>query len=121
MFSLVSPLPSTNSAGSGAPPLFAGFFGTMELCDSPLTSMSDLWPRAFSDRSAPMEKTDVTGVSRLPWGKFPTVLVVSDSVGGLIELAVIVRHDYCLPHIKIRSATSQGCFRSSIHRPVVPL
>jgi hypothetical protein len=35
VFSLVSPLPSTDSAGRGTRPLFAGFFGTMELCDSP--------------------------------------------------------------------------------------
>ena len=66
VFSLVSPLPSTHSAGLGTRPLFVGFFGTMELCDSPITSMSDLWPRAFSDRSAPIKETDVTGVSRLP-------------------------------------------------------
>jgi hypothetical protein len=33
-FSLVNPLPSTNSADSGTPPLFACFFGTMELSDS---------------------------------------------------------------------------------------
>ena len=65
-FSLVSPLPSTDSADSGPLPLFAGFCGTMELSDSPETYMSDLWPRAFSDRSASMEEADVTGVSRLP-------------------------------------------------------
>jgi len=81
VFSLVSSLPSTNSAGCGTPPLFAGFFGTMELSDSPITCMSDLWPRAFSDRSASITETDATGVSRLPWGKFPTVPVVFDSVG----------------------------------------
>ena len=66
VFSLVSPLPSTDSAGSGTPPLFAGFFGTMGLSDSPATCMSDLWPRAFSDRSASMGEADVAGVSRLP-------------------------------------------------------
>ena len=66
VFSLVSSLPSANSAGSATPPLFAGFPGTMELCDSPATCMSGLWPRAFSDRSASMKKADVTGVSRLP-------------------------------------------------------
>jgi hypothetical protein len=81
VFSLVSPLPSANSAGRGTPPLFAGFFGTMELSDSPVTCMSELWPHAFSDRSASIEETDGTGVSRLPWGKFPTVPMVSDSVG----------------------------------------
>jgi len=32
-----------------------------------------------------MEETDVTGVSRLPWGKFPTVLVVLGSVGVLLD------------------------------------
>jgi hypothetical protein len=33
VFSLVSSLPSPNSAGPGTRPLFAGLFGTMELCD----------------------------------------------------------------------------------------
>ena len=66
VFSLLSSLPSANSAGLGTRPLFAGFFGTMELYDSPLTCTSALWPRAFSDRSASMGETDGTGVSRLP-------------------------------------------------------
>jgi hypothetical protein len=63
VFSLVSPLPSADSACGGTPPLFAGFCGTMELCDSPVTCASDLWPRAFSDRSAAMGATDISGVS----------------------------------------------------------
>ena len=79
-FSSVSPLPSTGSAGVGSPPLFVRFFGTMELSDSPETCTSDLRHRAFSDRSASYE-TDVSGVFRLPRGKFPTVPVVFDSVG----------------------------------------
>jgi hypothetical protein len=79
-FSSVSSLPSTDSAGVGGPPLFARFFGTMELSDSPETYLSDVRHRAFSDRSASGEM-DVSGVSRLPRGKFPTVHVVSDSVG----------------------------------------
>lgn len=66
MFSLVSPLPSIDSTGSGTPPLFAGFFGTMELSDSLATCRSGLWRRTFSDRSAPMEEVDVAGVFRLP-------------------------------------------------------
>ena len=64
--SLVSPLPSTDSADSGPLSLFADFFGTMELSDSPATCRSALWPRAFSDRSTTMEEVDVAGVSRLP-------------------------------------------------------
>jgi hypothetical protein len=40
---VVSSLPSANSAGRGTLPLFAGFLGTMELCDSPVTSISALW------------------------------------------------------------------------------
>jgi hypothetical protein len=63
-----------------SPPLFARFFGTMELSDSPETCTSDLWHRAFSDRSASCE-TNVSGVSRLPRGKFPIVHVVLVSVG----------------------------------------
>jgi hypothetical protein len=38
----------------------------MELCDSPITFMSVLWHRAFSDRSASIRDAEVTGVSRLP-------------------------------------------------------
>ena len=66
MFSSVSPLPSADSVGSGTPPLFAGFPGTMELSDSPATYMSEVGHLAFSDRSASMGETDVAGVSRLP-------------------------------------------------------
>ena len=73
------PLSSTDSA-TGVPVLFARFVGTMEPSDSPATCMSDVWRLAFSDRSASKE-TDVAGVSRLPCEKFPTVLVVLDSVG----------------------------------------
>jgi len=64
--SLVSPLPSTDSTDSGPLSVFAGFCGTMERSDSSETCLSALWPRAFSDRSASMEETDITGVSRLP-------------------------------------------------------
>jgi len=84
-FPLVSSLPSTDSADGGTPSLFAGFFGTMELSDSTETCMSDVRHRAFSDRSASRE-ADVSGVSRLPRGKFPTVLVVLDSVGETSDL-----------------------------------
>ena len=80
VFSLASPLPSTNSANAIGPSLFVGFLGTMELSDSPAACMSDLRHRAFSDRSASRE-ADTAGVSRLPRGKFPTVRVVLDSVG----------------------------------------
>ena len=50
----------------GVTRIFADFSGTMELSDSPLTCMSGWWHRAFSDRSAPMDEADVSGVSRLP-------------------------------------------------------
>ena len=63
----------------------ARFSGTMEPSDSPTTCMSDLWHRAFSDRSASLGEADVAGVSRLPWGKFPTVPVVLDSVGVISD------------------------------------
>jgi len=86
MFSLVSPLSSIDSAESGTLPLFADFAGTIGLSDSPATCMSGLWHRAFSDRSAVMETVDVAGVSRLPRGEFPTVRVVSDSVGVTSDL-----------------------------------
>ena len=41
--------------------------------------------------------------------------------GGHSGLAVDVRHDCCLPLVRTRSATTEGCVRSSIHSPVVPL
>ena len=103
MFSLVSSLPSADSAGSGAPPLFAGFSGTMELSDSPATCMSALWHRAFADRaptegwSASMGEADVTGVSRLPREKFPTVPVVSDSVGVTSDLPLTLDMTIAFP------------------------
>src|ERR1017187_6853213 len=49
VFSLVSGLPSTTSAG-GSPLLFGCFAGTMPLYDSPLPCMEDLWLIAFSSR-----------------------------------------------------------------------
>jgi hypothetical protein len=51
VFSLVSGLPSTTSAG-GCPLLFGCFAGTMPLYDSPLPCMEDLWLIAFSSRPA---------------------------------------------------------------------
>jgi hypothetical protein len=86
VFSLVSSLSSAESAGDGTSPLFAGFSGTMELSDSSATCMSGLWHRAFADRSVSMGETDAAEVSRLPRGRFPTVLVVSDSVGFTADL-----------------------------------
>jgi len=56
----------------------------MGLSDSPETRLSDLRHRAFSDRSAC--EADVSGASRLPWGEFPAVLVVLDSVGVTSDL-----------------------------------
>ena len=41
--------------------------------------------------------------------------------GGHSGLAVDVRHDCCLLLVRTRSATTEGCVRSSIHSPVVPL
>ena len=64
-FSLVSPLPATDSANSGTLSLFACFRGTMELSDSPEPCASDWRHHAFSDRSASYE-ADVPGASRLP-------------------------------------------------------
>jgi len=119
--SLVSPLPSTDSADSGPLSVFAGFCGTMELSDSPATCRSDLWPRAFSDRSAPIGRS---GCRR---GLSTSVRNVSNRAcglrlrGGHSGLAVVVRHDYCFPLVRTRSATAEGCVRSSIHSPVVPL
>ena len=48
VFSLVSPLPSAICSGLGTRPSFAGFLGTMELCDSSIMSMSALWPRILA-------------------------------------------------------------------------
>src|SRR5438046_1974322 len=85
VFSSVSLLSSADSAAVGSPALFARFSGTTRLSDFPKTCTSDVWHRAFSDRSVSKE-TDVFGISRLPRGKFPTVLVVFDSVGVTSDL-----------------------------------
>jgi hypothetical protein len=72
MFSLVSSLPSADSAGTGTTPgvvrlpLFVGFFGTMELSDFPATCASVVRRLDCTDRSASMGETDVVGISRLP-------------------------------------------------------
>ena len=77
---MVSPLSSTNSAAVGSPALFDRFAGITRLSDFPVASMSALWHLAFSDLST-SEDVDAPGISRLPQGRFPTVLVVLDSVG----------------------------------------
>jgi len=59
--------------------LFACFYGTMKLSDSPEACMTDVWHYAFSGRSV-ARATDASGVSRLPRERFPTVPVVYDSV-----------------------------------------
>src|SRR5205823_11038708 len=51
VFSLVSGLPSTTSAG-GCPLCFGCFVSTMPLYDSPPSCMEDLWLIAFSSRPA---------------------------------------------------------------------
>jgi hypothetical protein len=101
--SMVSPLPSTDSADSEPLSLFACFYGTMELSDSPATCMSDLWHRAFSDRSASVRNGCRRGLSA-------SVRKVSNRAcglrlrGGHAGLACIVRHDYCLPRVSDQPA-----------------
>jgi len=76
----ISPLSSADSPAVGFPALFARFSGTMRLSDFPETCTSAVWHRTFSDRST-SEEVEVPGISQLPRGMFPTVRVVSDSVG----------------------------------------
>src|SRR5574340_1089228 len=97
MFSLVSSLPSTDSADGGTPSLFAGFSGTMELSDFPLTCTSVVRRLAFTDRSASMGEAEVAGISWLPRGKFSTMPVVSDSVGGMSDLPIAFDMSFAFP------------------------
>ena len=79
MFSLVSGLPSTTSAG-GLPPLFGCFVGTMPLYDSPPPCMRDLSLIAFSLRPA-LLLAGGNGVSRFSRMEFLCMPGVFDSAG----------------------------------------
>ena len=119
-FSLVGPLPSPTPQAAARLPC------------SPVSSV--LWncltPRRRARRTCGLAPSPT---DPLPWrsgcrrGLSASVRKVSNRAGGLrlrggdVELAMIVRHHCCLPLLKTRSATSKSCFRSSIHRPAVPL
>ena len=79
VFSLVSGLPSTASAG-GRPLLFDCFAGTMPLYDSPLPCMRDLWLIAFSLRPATL-LAGGHGASRFSRMEFLRMPGVFDSAG----------------------------------------
>ena len=109
-FSSVNLLPSTDSAGTGTLPLFTGFLGTMRLSDCRAACMLELWPRAFSNRSAFMEEADTTRLSWLPSGLFPTVLVVWDSVGFMSDLPIAFVMIVAFPPVRKRSASQKRSF-----------
>ena len=90
MFSLVSGLPSTISAG-GLPLLFDCFVGTMPLYDSPPPCMWVLWLIAFSHRSAALPPRTATGVSRFSRMEFLCMHGVSDSAGPRRTRAIAPR------------------------------
>jgi len=85
MFSLVSPLPSIDSAGSGTPPLLAGFFGTMERSDprrragrtcglAPSPTDPLPWKKRMSPGSLGFREKSVQPClwSQTPWGSHRT-------------------------------------------------
>src|SRR6516162_4406959 len=118
MFSLVSVLPSTTSAG-GLPLLFGCFAGTIPLYDSPPPYMWVLWLIAFSHRAAAFPPRTVTGpLGSRAWSFY--VCVGSSTPQGREALA--------LPHLALlRSGREDAVrslihrFRSSISRPHIPL
>ena len=109
-FPLVDPLPSTDSAASDSPALFARFSGTMRSSDSPQTCVAAV--RHFACAVRPRSRTSeggTCGVSRFPCCEFPRMLRVFDSAapwGGLPY-----RRTACgLPHDIIRSARGRNAF-----------
>lgn len=72
MFSLVRPLPSSNSSAFAS---FAAFSGTMSRSDFSVAFMSGFPALPFPDRSAP---SDTAEISRFPFRKFPNVHGVFD-------------------------------------------
>lgn len=75
MFSLVRPLPSSNSSAFAS---FAAFSGTMSRSDFSVAFMSGFPALPFPDRSAP---SDTAEISRFPFRKFPNVHGVFDYAG----------------------------------------
>src|SRR5438552_16398869 len=67
VFSLVSGLPSTTSAG-GIPLLFGCFVSTVPLYDSPPSCIEDLWLIAFSSRPAHCPRRRLRGLPVLAHG-----------------------------------------------------
>jgi len=96
-FPLVDPLPSTDSAAAYVPALFARFSGTMESSDSLETCMSDVRPKAFSDRPPQDFCWGVSRVSRFPRREFPRMHRVFDSRGVEWRLAMDVASHVAFP------------------------
>jgi len=86
VFSLVSGLPSTASAG-GCPLLFGPFVGITPLYDSPPSSMEDLWLIAFSSRPASCLRATAGPPGSRAWS-FPACLG-SSTPRGRATLAIL--------------------------------
>ena len=107
-FPSVSFLPSTGSADSTGLSLFAGFFGTTKLSDSPETYTSDV-----GLKPSPTDPLESSGCFR---GLPASARSVSNRAcglrlrGGDIVLACFARHRCCLPHVRTRSARQTQTF-----------
>src|SRR5260370_4731806 len=89
MFSLVSGLSSTASAGD-LPLLFGCFAGTTPLYDSPPPCMWVLWLIAFSHRSAALQPRTVTGsLGSRAWSFYACVGSLTPQGRGALALSHI--------------------------------
>ena len=117
MFSLVSGLPSTASAGADAP-LFGCFTGTTPKSDSSAACLSGVRLWAFPDR--PVTTSGTAEVSRFSCMKLLSVRGVFDCAGPECWLAISRQHRCCLPRLR-QSRHPDSDFRSSIPGPPMPL
>ena len=95
MFSLVSGLPSTPSAG-GPSPLFGCFAGTMPLYDSPSPYTWGLIAHRFLPPARGLPTTDGDGASRFSRVEFLCMRGVFDSAGTAVHSRYRAP-PYCLP------------------------
>src|ERR1700693_3137489 len=118
MFSLVSGLPSTTSAG-GLTLLFGCFAGNTPLYDSPPPCMWVLWLIAFSHRSAALRPRTVTGsLGSRAWSFY--ACVGSSTPQGRAALA-LSRTAFLHSGLQDAVCSLIRRFRSSLPRPHIPL
>lgn len=110
MFSLVRPLPSSNSSAFAS---FAAFSGNMSRSDFSVAFMPGFPALPFPDRSVP---SDTAEISRFPFRKFPNVHGVFDYAGTGHSSRSIAVSRFAFP-TGLQGRRPDWNFRSSMSQP----